>query len=323
MSTPRVASKREARAVAKLDHPNIVQVHRVGQHDDMFYIVMQHIDGQTLHEYMEDQPTRDVSESLGIIRQIAEALQVAHDHGLTHRDIKPSNIMIDENGRVKVMDFGLARHGDSESQLTQTGMYIGTPMYSSPEQCETKSVDQRSDLYSLGVILYELLSGQRPHKADTPLALMRKIVYEAPADIRSINKDLPSSVTALVDRLLAKKPSDRTDSAATLIAAIDAISDGRPVPVAARPPSRRPLLIAAAACLIAIIAIAALSRNWNGTGRTRSEPGHHHAKRATNRQAHYLCHVRLPESDQGTPTCNGWRSASPTWSPPISRSTRN
>ena len=250
--------QREARAVAKLDHPNIVQVHRVGQYDGMYYIVMQHIDGETLNEYMGNNPDRGVAESLQITRQIAEALQVAHEHGLTHRDIKPSNIMIDESGRVKVMDFGLVRHSDGESQLTKPGMYIGTPMYSSPEQCETKTVDQRSDLYSLGVILYELLSGQVPHKADTPLALMRKIVYEAPADMRSINEELPKPAIALVDQLLAKKPDDRTESAEKLIGAIDAINCGGPLPVSGEKKYQRPILLLAAVCCI----VAVLFINW-------------------------------------------------------------
>jgi TolB-like protein len=218
---------REAKAAAKLDHPNIVSIYSVGEQNGIHYIAMQYVKGATLASLLKDEGTISVSDALSIARSVAEALQHAHSHDVVHRDVKPENIMIDLDGRVRVMDFGLARPiGSGKMRITQAGMYLGTPEYSSPEQCESRDLDGRSDLYSLGVVLYEMLSGRVPHSADTPLALMRKITSEEPRPLRELNPNVPPGVAALVDKLLAKDMEDRFPSGSELGAEISRILAG-------------------------------------------------------------------------------------------------
>ena len=207
---------REARGVAKLDHPNIVQVYTAGKFDNVLFIAMQYIDGKTLDQLIREKGKFTVNEALDIMLQVSDALEVAHNAGLIHRDIKPTNIMIDNNGRVKVMDFGLSRSVTIDKSLTQTGMYLGTPEYSSPEQCETYNLDNRTDIYSLGVVLYEMLSGRVPHTAETPLSLFRKIVDEKPLPVRELNPSIPSDVAVIVEKMLAKNRDERYSSAKEL-----------------------------------------------------------------------------------------------------------
>ena len=214
---------REAKMAAKLDHPNIVAVYAAGRCESMLFMAMQLVRGRTLHQVLRERHRLPVAEALGIVRQAAEALDVAHKAGLVHRDIKPNNIMVDDQGRVKIMDFGLMRSHVSGEAITRSGDFFGTPEYASPEQCETSELDGRSDLYSLGAVLYEMLAGRMPHKADTPLALFKKILHEPPPPIRKINPDVPPAVEALVNKLLAKKPSQRFTSASELIAEIDRV----------------------------------------------------------------------------------------------------
>jgi TolB-like protein len=219
---------REAKAAAKLDHPNIVSIYSVGEQNGIHYIAMQYVKGATLASLLKDEGTISVSDALSIARSVAEALQHAHSHDVVHRDVKPENIMIDLDGRVRVMDFGLARPiGNGKTRITQTGMYLGTPEYSSPEQCESRDLDGRSDLYSLGVVLYEMLSGRVPHSADTPLALMRKITSEEPRPLRELNPNVPQGVAALVDKLLAKDMGNRFPSGSGLAAEISRILAGK------------------------------------------------------------------------------------------------
>ncbi len=217
---------REARVAAKLDHPNIVAVYAAGRHENVLYMAMQLVRGRTLHQVLRERKRLPVAEALSIVRQAAEALETAHKAGLVHRDIKPNNIMVDGEGRVKIMDFGLMRSRLSGDAITRSGDFFGTPEYASPEQCETAELDGRSDLYSLGAVLYEMLAGRMPHKADTPMALFKKIQEEEPRPIRKSNREVPPVVEALVSKLLAKKPSDRFASAAELIREIDRIAAG-------------------------------------------------------------------------------------------------
>ncbi len=180
--------QREAQVVAQLDHPNIIHVYRIGKTESgRPYIAMQYIEGGSLQDTLRKLGERgeliDTRQALAIAGKMAEALQVAHAAGIVHRDIKPSNILIRPDGRPVLVDLGIAAVADSAQKLTQTGTLIGTPHYMAPEQATGKGVDGRTDIYSLGVILYELLSGRRPFEATDPLAVMHAHVYEQPTSL--------------------------------------------------------------------------------------------------------------------------------------------
>lgn len=213
---------REARSAAKLEHPGICPIYAAGEIDGLNYIAMQYLDGESLGDVLEDYGSLPVEQALLVTRRVADALNFAHGKGFIHRDIKPDNIMIDREGRVKVMDFGLARRTTLDTRMTQTGMYVGTPEYSSPEQCETLDLDGRSDIYSLGVVLYEMLSGTVPHRAETPYALFKKICSEQPVPIQELSPRLPDSVAAIAGKMIAKDREERYQTAGELILAIDA-----------------------------------------------------------------------------------------------------
>ncbi len=241
---------REARTAAKLDHPNIVQVYSAGRAGDVLYIAMQVVKGETLDAVLKARGPLPAREAVDIVRQAALALQAAHDASLVHRDIKPNNIMIDAAGRVKIMDFGLMRSHREAEAITEPGVFFGTPEYASPEQCETSEIDGRADLYSLGAVFYEMLTGRRPHAGDTPLALFRKIIEEPPVPVRKLRPDVPPAVDRLVEAMMAKRPEARVASAAEVVAAASAILDG----TAPERATRRPLLLGTAALLIAGLA---------------------------------------------------------------------
>lgn len=208
----------EAKASAILEHPNIVGVYSVGKAGDRPYIAMQYVQGKNLREILKGRGGPfSVPVAIHFAIQIAQALDCAHQKGIMHRDIKPDNIMVHGQNQIKVMDFGLAKSFQAGHSITQTGCYLGTPEYSSPEQCETLDIDSRSDLYSLGVVLYEMLSGQVPHRAETPLKLFRKIVEEKPTDIRNLNPEVPPSLSALLLRLLEKDRERRYSSASEVV----------------------------------------------------------------------------------------------------------
>ena len=259
---------REARAAAKLDHVNIVQTYTAGRFENTLFIAMQFVNGRTIQEIAKERKTFAPDEALAITRQAAEALQAAHAVGLVHRDIKPNNIMLDETGRVKVMDFGLMRSTTAAEPITQTGIFFGTPEYASPEQCETKNVDGRTDIYSLGAVLYEMLTGRMPHVAETPLALFKKISEETPLPVRGLNPKVSKDVARLVERMMAKKREDRYETCAQLVADIDAILAGnRPATGRAQAPKSAALAGAIAAGVVAVALVATLFL-WRGNGTT-------------------------------------------------------
>jgi len=204
---------REARNAAKLDHPHVVTVHGAGRHGDLLWIAMQYVRGRTLRQVLDERKRLPAEEALRLVRQVTEALDAAHRLDLVHRDIKPSNILVDEDARAKLADFGLMRSTRLEQDLTETGAFSGTPAYASPEQArgETKTLDIRTDIYSLGAVLYELLSGTRPYSAESPLAVLRRIgdLHDRPAPIRRLVPDLAPEVEAIVDRMTAKRTEDR------------------------------------------------------------------------------------------------------------------
>lgn len=243
---------REARMVARLDHPNIVQVHTAGRTDDFLFIAMQLAPGRTVEQVLADRGLLPEAEALDVVRQVAEALVPAHRDGVIHRDIKPTNIMVDPQGRVKLMDFGLARSCLRQGKLTVSGIYLGTPEYSSPEQCETNDLDARTDVYSLGVVLYEMLSGSIPHAAETPLALFRKIADEDPTPIRELNPKVSAAAAEIVHTMIARRREDRYQSASELLDALRGVRRRRPQ---AAGTSRRAIVMSA---LVGLVALGAL-----------------------------------------------------------------
>ena len=218
--------RREARAAAKLNHPNIVQVYDVGSVDETHFIAQELIDGQNLREHLSDQGSLTTDEAIQTLIAVGGALEAAADVGITHRDIKPENIMRSTRGDVKVADFGLARLGvdtdASRADLTQAGLTLGTPRYMSPEQVQGKVVDVRSDLYSLGVSMYHLLAGRPPFEADDPLALAVMHLHETPDPLDRARgaSDIPEWLVAVIARLMNKLPTDRYQSPTEMLNAV-------------------------------------------------------------------------------------------------------
>ncbi len=203
---------REAQAAGKIHHANIVTIYEVGREKDLTYIVMQYIKGKSLQQMVAEKQKFSTQEINKIIIPLCDALDYAHRNGVVHRDMKPANILIDEEGKPYVVDFGVARV--ETSTLTQTGTTVGTPSYMSPEQIMGKKVDNRADIFSLGVILYELATGQRPFSGENISTIMYKIVNEEPPHVTDIERSLPNEYEKIVERALAKDPNDRFSSCA-------------------------------------------------------------------------------------------------------------
>ena len=202
----------EARAAGGLNHPNIVTVYDVGKAGDVAYMAMEFIEGQELRTLLGEGKPLPVQQAVSIAAQVAEGLGYAHQHGVVHRDIKPANIMVTPASPVKITDFGIARMRAS-GDLTQTGMMLGSPKYMSPEQVIGKRADHRSDIFSLGVILYEMLAGSTPFNGDNVTALMYQIVNFAPPAPSAVNASVPELLDYIVAKMLAKALEDRYQSA--------------------------------------------------------------------------------------------------------------
>lgn len=204
---------REAQAAAAISHPNVVPIHAIESEGDCPYLVMGYVPGQSLQAYVQKHGPLPIKAVVRIAQQIAAGLLAAHRQGLVHRDIKPANVLL-ENGlnRAMITDFGLARAAD-DAALTQTGWLAGTPFYMSPEQAEGKPVDERSDLFSLGSVIYFMATGREPFRGEQPLAVLRKIVNERPAPAEQVNSDVPRTLSRLIERLHEKQPEDRYQSA--------------------------------------------------------------------------------------------------------------
>ncbi len=221
--------RREAQAAANLSHPNIVPVFDWGEDDGSYFIVMEYVEGRPLSAVLRDPEPLPPRQIATIGAGVAAALAFAHRHGVVHRDVKPGNVLITPDGDVKVTDFGIARAMNTEESLTQTGAVMGTAAYFSPEQAEGKGVDSRSDIYSLGVVLYEMAVGRPPFTGDSPVAVASKHVRDMPVLPREANPSVPPALEAVVMKAMAKNPDDRYGSAEELRADLLRFADGRPV----------------------------------------------------------------------------------------------
>jgi serine/threonine-protein kinase len=202
----------EAKAAGRLSHPNIVTIYDVGKNDEVAYIAMEFLEGRELRDIMNDGGLLPVYQVLDIVAQVAQGLAYAHEFDIIHRDIKPANIMVVRDGHVKITDFGIARMASSAVR-TQTGMVLGSPKYMSPEQVMGKLLDQRSDIFSLGVMLYEMLTGQAPFTGENVNAIMYQTLNTAPAPPGTLNPNVPEMVNFIVAKALAKSVEDRYQNA--------------------------------------------------------------------------------------------------------------
>ena len=219
--------RREAKNAAGLSHPNIVSIYDRGEAEGTYYIAMEYLDGRSLKELIVARGPAPVKIAIDYARQILAAVGFAHRHGIIHRDIKPHNVLVGPEGRLKVTDFGIARSG--ASQMTEVGSIIGTAQYLSPEQARGAPVDQTSDLYSVGVVLYEMLTGQVPFTGDTPLEIAMKHLSEVPVPPSELRPEVPHDLDSVVLRALAKDPHERYQSADEMDADLARVAEGLPV----------------------------------------------------------------------------------------------
>jgi serine/threonine protein kinase len=272
--------KIEAQSIARLEHPNILPVYDYGEAERTPYLVMKYVPDGTLKDLMA-QGLLDARQTAQLLRQIAEALDYAHQQGVVHRDVKPSNVLLQDGKWALLMDFGLAKLLTSTSNITASGTGVGTPDYMSPEQAQGLPIDQRTDIYSLGIVLYQMLTGEVPFHAETPMAVMLKQIVETPSLPHLRNPSIRPTVDEVIMKALAKLPSDRYARTIDLAGAYEmALDSGATLPVATTisastlspaPPNERrrspgPIVAGIALAVMAVIAIVALVLS------TRSDP---------------------------------------------------
>jgi serine/threonine-protein kinase len=223
--------RREAQSAANLNHPNIVSLYDYGSDGDAYYIVMEFIEGRSLADALKEEGRVLPERAAEIAADVAKALGRAHGQGIVHRDIKPGNIMLTSSGQTKVTDFGIARAlgGDGEQTMTQTGMVIGTAAYLSPEQAQGNPVDARSDIYSIGIVLYEMLAGNAPFAGDTPLSIAYKHVREDPPPLTTAALEVPPALASIAMKALAKNPENRYASAQEMQEDLERFTGGQTV----------------------------------------------------------------------------------------------
>ncbi len=264
---------KEAKAIGRLSHPNIVTVYDVGQDHDTIYIAMEYLEGQPLNEPMREKklPLEQIV-NLGV--QVAQAVGYAHKNGVVHRDIKPTNIILTPDGQVKITDFGIARIEDPTApQQTQAGEILGTPVYMSPEQVMGHPVDGRSDLYSLGVILYEQSVGKRPFGGNNLAAIFRAITQDAPEDPASLDPSIPQPLSRLIVKSLSKEPDQRFNTGKEMSLALKACLQGQKTvalpPKPSKPKSGNPGFLVTVAFLV-LCAVGGLTYYLMGNKNTES-----------------------------------------------------
>jgi serine/threonine-protein kinase len=219
--------RREAKNAAGLSHPNIVSIYDRGEAQGSYYIVMEYLEGRSVKELILSRGPAPINVAIDYARQILAALRFSHRNSIVHRDIKPHNVLVDGDGRLKVTDFGIARAGASE--MTEAGSIIGTAQYLSPEQAKGTAVDHRSDIYSVGVVLYELVTGKVPFTGDTAVEIAMRHLSSVPEPPSAVRADVPPDLDLVILRALAKDPDDRFQSAAEMDAELERVSRGLPV----------------------------------------------------------------------------------------------
>jgi hypothetical protein len=226
---------REAGAAGQIDHPNVIRVIDVGKYEDRYYLVMEYVAGDTLDKIIDTERRLPLDRATKFIREIASGLAAAHRSGIIHRDVKPGNVIVSPDGRPHLTDFGLARHTETKKGLTIEGTFLGTPEYASPEQVEGKKLDHRTDLYSLGVTYYQLLSGTLPFLGESPMEIAIKRTKEDPRPLENAFPGADSRSCAIVKKLLRAESGQRYQSATDLIKDLDAILQG-PKPATTKTP---------------------------------------------------------------------------------------
>ncbi len=234
--------RREAQAAANLSHPNIVPVFDWGEDNGTYFIVMEFVDGRALSSILRTAGPLHPDRAAEIAADVAGALSYAHRHGVVHRDVKPGNVLITEEGTIKVTDFGIARAVNTEESLTQTGAVMGTATYFSPEQAEGMGVDSRSDIYSLGVVIFEMVTGRPPFLGDTPVAVASKHVREHPPAPREVNPGVPPDLEAIILKCLAKSPDHRYATGDDLRIDLLRFREGRAVGATSPPTGQHPVV---------------------------------------------------------------------------------
>jgi len=323
---------REARMAAQLKHPNIVTIHAVGEERGRHYIAMEYVEGYCLAALIREQGRIDLRHAVHFARQVASALGEAHSQGIVHRDIKPQNIMVDRAGRVRVLDFGVAKAFQSETRLTSNGARLGTPEYMAPEQYEGGQVDARTDIYALGVTLFEMITGTPPFTGDTPLAVMHQIMETPFPAVSALNPEVSPELDRIVSKMTARKPGSRYASASDLRRDLEAFMRGQPVGARESRPARRRFklfggLVALSVGLLVVVLLGLYAiGGWQAsrTAPPRTEPqiisdfdsgdglGSDVFPRARwraikgNEQSDSLCRIEYYDGGAGTPQCMRW-----------------
>ena len=274
---------REARTAGKLIHPHVVTLFDAGEDGGFIYLAFEHVPGSDLGARLGAGPPLALGEALRLVREACAGLDHAHKGGIVHRDIKPSNLLLDAEGRLKISDFGIAKMAGQATELTMTGSVMGSPHYLSPEQIRGEELDGRSDLFSLGVVLYEMLTGRSPFAAPTLTAVLHKLIYEDPPQLSTHGLDLPAAVEATVRRALAKQPSERFQTMDAMLAVLDALNAGRS-------PSAGELPVEAASA-----------------GRTAPPGAGISSRRTCGRRWSWCSPSRRPSCDAGATRRPGWR----------------